>query len=98
MTNYVTQNPITFGYVGATPVVGDGLAGVLGLDTKRTVTLSQNYNRSLPAGYEAGYPDPNPGSPVTTSLTATPQIIPSGSVVTLFDMEARALIAIGAAS
>jgi hypothetical protein len=98
MTQYVTQNPITWGFVGATPVVSSGYAGALELDTKTTVVLSENYNRSLPGGYEAGYPDPNPGSPPATSLTASPQVIASGKTVTLFTGEANALIALGAAS
>ena len=62
------------------------------------ITLSQNYNRSLPAGYEAGYPDPNPGAPPKTSFTANPQVIPSGTMFTTWACEANALIALGAAS
>jgi hypothetical protein len=92
------SNPITWGYVGATAVTSSGNAGALELDSKVTVVLSSSYNRSLPAGYESGYPDPNPGSPPATSLTATPQVIPSGKTVTLFAGEGNALIALGAAS
>jgi hypothetical protein len=92
------SNPLTWGFIGETPVTSSGNAGALELDTKITVVLSENYNRSLPAGRDAGYPDPNPGAPVATSLTATPQVIASGKTVTLFAGEANALIALGAAS
>lgn len=64
------------------------------LRTRVAVTLSTDYQRSPPPGY----PNPNPGSAKSASLTAAPQTITSGTTVTLFSCEAAALVAAGSAT
>jgi hypothetical protein len=87
------HNYLTYGTVAGAPITGDCIAGTLSV--KQTVTIGATaYHRAPPATYA----DPNPGAPVATSLTAYPQTIAPGSVVTLFSDEATALIAAGAAS
>jgi hypothetical protein len=58
------------------------------------VTLSANYARKTPGGYPV---PPYPGL-VASSLTASPQTIPSGTRLELFADEAAALVAAGAAA
>lgn len=85
-------NPQTFGTVGGTPVTGDVVGGV-GLASKVAVTLTGVYVRAPPPGWprvDAGAPFP--------SYYAAPQTIQSGVTLTLFQAEAAALVAAGAAT
>jgi hypothetical protein len=84
--------PVTYGTVGATPITGNVNSATLG--AKRFVTLSASYARHVPPGY----PNPNEGAAVSTSLTASPQTIASGKRLQLFSDEAAALVSLGAAS
>jgi hypothetical protein len=83
--------PVTYGTVGATPITGNVNSATLG--AKRFVTLSASYARHTPAGY----PDPNAGVAIHTSLTAYPQTIASGARVQFFSDEASALVSASAA-
>ena len=85
--------PITYGTVGATTITGNVNSATLA--AKQTVTLGMtDFVRSPPPGY----PRPDAGAAVATSLYAFAQTIPGGTVITVFSDEASALIAAGAAS
>jgi hypothetical protein len=81
----------TYGSVGGSPIAGFTSAASWSLVF---VTLSANYARDPPAGYPV---PPYPG-PVTASLTAFAQTIPSGTRLQLFADEAAALVQAGFAA
>ena len=85
--------PVTYGMVNGSPITGSVNSATLA--AKQTVTIGANaYVRAVPPGY----PDPNQGTQIQTSLTAFAQTLAPGAVVTLFSDEAAALINAGAAS
>jgi hypothetical protein len=84
--------PIQYGLVGSTPITGSVNSGTLA--STRFVTLSEDFIRSPPPAY----PDANAGAHVSTSPTASPQTIPSGTRLQLFSDEASALVNAGAAN
>jgi hypothetical protein len=87
------SNPIVYGSVGGVPIAGNCIAGTLSV--KQSVTLGATaYNRAPPLDY----PRPDAGAPVSTSRLAYPQTIPGGTTITVFEDEAAALVAAGAAS
>ncbi len=74
---------------------GQSIIAVSGLSNswqRQTVTLLTGYTRNAPS-----WPDANAGSFVATDPTAYPQTIPAGTVLTVYSIEAAALIAAGAA-
>jgi hypothetical protein len=85
--------PIVYGKVGATPITGNCNSATLA--KLQTVTLGATaYVRSTPPGY----PRPDAGAAISSSLYAYPQTIPGGTQITVYSDEAASLIAAGAAS
>ena len=84
--------PVALGLVGSTPIVAQSNSATLA--SRVAVTLSADYVRSAPPGY----PNPNAGVASSSSLTASPQTISSGTTMKLFSCEAAALVAAGAAT
>jgi hypothetical protein len=85
--------PIVYGTVNGSPIAGACNSGTLA--KTQSVTLGATaYVRSVPAGY----PRPDEGAPVSSSLYAFPQTIAGGTRITVFSDEAAALIAAGAAT
>ena len=87
------QSAITYGTVGATKITGNVSPSALASKVSATIGGTA-YVRNPPDDY----PDPNAGVNLQTSLTAFPQTIANGAVVTLFADEKAALVAAGAAS
>jgi hypothetical protein len=83
---------VQYGTVGGIAVKGN--CGADTLAKLQTVTLSSDYARAPPPGY----PVPNAGRQAKPDLYGYPQILPSGTVLTLFADEAGALVLAGFAS
>lgn len=76
---------------------GENIIAVSGLSNtweKQTVTLLADYARNAPSDW----PDANAGSFVRTDPTAYRQSLPAGTVLTVYSIEAAALIAAGVAT
>jgi hypothetical protein len=87
--------PILMRTVGGTQIIANCLAGIAGLDSKQQVTLGGTaYIRSPPPEF----PCADTGVAAYTSLLNGPHTIPGGTILTVFDCEALALIAAGAAT
>jgi hypothetical protein len=84
---------VTCGTVNGTPVV----ANLNGANFQKcyAVTIGANPYIRNPV---AEFPNANPGTGNQKNYTAFPQTIPGGTVVTLFEAEAVALVNIGAAT
>jgi hypothetical protein len=85
--------PVVYGSVSGAQITGYVNADAL--KVKQSVTLSANYVRNPPPTYTY---DANPGTAAAKSLTGHPQTIPAGTTIVVFQAEAAALIAAGAAS
>jgi hypothetical protein len=74
---------------------GESIIAVSGLSNvweKKTITLLTDYSRDAPSDW----PNATPGVP-TGPVPATKAVFPAGAVLTVYQTEAYALIAAGAA-
>ena len=84
---------VTLGTVNGTPIVANLNGG--NFQKRYAVTIGSNsYVRNPPKDF----PDANPGNGNQWSYTAFSQTIPGGTIVTLFEAEAVALVNAGAAT